>query len=205
MDMEVEAKFCATPSICRQLASLEQLAGYRLHRLDTTSVRDHYYDTPDQALRRHGYALRLRRNGRKIVATLKSLTPATDAGVHRREEYELTLPRETTDVASWPADETRTRVLILTEGHPLERLFSITQRRQKWHIIHEGHVVAELSCDAVEAAAHDAHTNWHELEVELAGAGTETDLSAIIDELRTQLNVTPESRSKYERGLDLLG
>lgn len=202
--MEIEAKFHATPSTCAELFHLKQLTSYNLHWQGTFSMWDRYYDTSDQALRRHGYALRLRRKNRDVIAALKSLTPATEDGVHRREEYEHTLPVETTDVASWPASEVRTRVLILTQAQPLECLFTITQRRQKWHVMHAGRTIAELSCDAVAAATDDAHADWYELEVELLD-GTDMALRAIIDALRTHLDITPEFRSKYERGLDLLG
>src|SRR5208283_5892250 len=69
--------------------------GGAVHRLEAT-----YYDTPDRALFRHGLSLRVRRNGRRFVQTLKR------APVHGqpfvRGEWEAPVNSVTPDLAMLP-------------------------------------------------------------------------------------------------------
>src|SRR3712207_6905174 len=60
-------------------------SGFAIHPEATKELTDTYYDTEDWRIYRAGYALRVRRDGKNVEATMKSLDPAED-GVRRRRE-----------------------------------------------------------------------------------------------------------------------
>ena len=53
---------------------------------ETKELTDTYYDTEDWRFYRAGYALRVRRDGKRVEATMKSLAPPEDGGLKRRRE-----------------------------------------------------------------------------------------------------------------------
>jgi len=79
MGTEIELKFDVEPEARRALASVPALAG----RPRRTLMRSIYFDTPEALLASRGMALRLRREGRRWVQTLKAGTSGT-GGVHSR-------------------------------------------------------------------------------------------------------------------------
>jgi inorganic triphosphatase YgiF len=93
--IERELKFRLTG---RALPRLERLAPER------RSVSSIYYDTPGQRLRRAGVALRLRRDGKRWLQTLKSES-AQHAGLAARAEWETPVRRNALDLCAFPADE----------------------------------------------------------------------------------------------------
>ena len=78
MHIEREIKLSLTP---RVEAALSRLAPNR------RSVASVYYDTPQEALRRAGLAVRLRRDGGRWLQTLKA-EQAPHAGLASRAEWE---------------------------------------------------------------------------------------------------------------------
>lgn len=206
--MEIEAKF-AVPDrpTWRRLAQLRALAGFRLIARGAGQVADRYFDTRDGRLRRSGFACRLRTEGDLIVATLKGLGGAEGA-VHRRTEEEVRLPAWDPDPATWPAGPARDLALELAGGAPLEPLFDLAQRRIRRELCAGERLIAQLSLDFVRlhltALRRPAVSAYYELEVELAGAGQEADLAAVVAELSDVWQLPPEPRSKFERALALL-
>jgi inorganic triphosphatase YgiF len=68
--------------------------------------------------------------------------------------------------------------------------------------------VAELSLDRGQIITGDVHrraVSFLLLEAELLDEGYENDLEKLVWELRTAWRLAPERRSKFERGLALLG
>jgi inorganic triphosphatase YgiF len=83
---EIELKLAVPAAALRPLrARLARLGPHRDQRLETT-----YYDTADLLLARHGMALRLRRDGRRWLQTLK--TGAAQGAFSARGEWETPAP-----------------------------------------------------------------------------------------------------------------
>jgi CHAD domain-containing protein len=82
----------------------------------------------------------------------------------------------------------------------LQPLLSLEQRREVREVLYAQRLVAELSLDTVKSFDQV----YHELEIELKGAGTEYDLAAILDKLTRMPGLKPEPRSKFERALAAL-
>ena len=102
MQVEREIKFSLTPEAARRVARQVRPAGPWRRRM----VSNAYYDTANERLRRAGVALRLRRDGKRRLQTLKVESAA--AGLSTRAEWEMPAPRGRLDVArfrarrSWP-------------------------------------------------------------------------------------------------------
>jgi CHAD domain-containing protein len=223
--MEIEAKF-AIPDweTLARLLGLTALGGYELRPAGKQELVDRYYDTPERAVGRGGYALRLRENKRKgrWRGTVKGLGSA-DGAVHEREEHEVELQGSLLP-AEWPDCPARDVALRLMGAAALEELFAVEQRRVKREIWGNGgnegygkagdsgeggRLVGEWSVDEVRwvalstAPAGGREARGLELEIELAEGGTLDDLEALTTAL-AGFGLRAEGRSKFERGLALI-
>ena len=96
--VEIELKLSIDPTAAAALRAHPALRALARGRARTASVVSTYYDTPDQRLKRAGVALRLRRDGRRWLMTVKG-APSTDAasGIVSRLEFEWPLARPQID------------------------------------------------------------------------------------------------------------
>jgi len=206
--IEIEAKFSVPDrATFDQLCQLNTLAGYGLESAGVKQVHDRYLDTADRAFLRAGYALRLREKDGAQIATLKGLGGAdARSGIHQRAEYEVAVSAP--DPAAWPASPARELALEIGRGRPVQELFSLRQERHLRRLRAEAAggspPIAEMSLDVVTTTVSGAEHVYLELEIELLEAGASTDLHTLADELRTVWGLTPEPRSKFERGLQQL-
>jgi triphosphatase len=96
----------------------------------TKELTDTYYDTEDWRLYRAGYALRVRRDGKSVEATMKALAPAEDSGLKKRREISEPLRSggvKTLTNARGPVGE---RLRLLAGPRDLRRLFEVRTRRK---------------------------------------------------------------------------
>lgn len=196
--MEVEAKFLIQDTqTYHDLQMMERLGYFSISTPRVEDMCDTYLDTPDRSLLRSGYACRQREQDGCAVISLKSLHGA-EGNIHRREEVEAPLARIEIPPEHWPDSAARQRVLALID--PLMRLqplLYLKQRRLVREVLYAQRIVAEFSLDTV--TSYDQV--YHELEIELKGAGTEYDLAAILEKLAQMPGLQPEPRSKFERAL----
>ena len=126
--MEIEAKFSVPDeTVFQRLLEAEALAGFELGPPTVARLYDLYLETPDWAILRQGYALRIRRQAGRYRATIKSLGSA-EASIHRRAEYETDLPAPLPP-DEWPTGTARDLALRLCDRAPLEQLFALEQTR----------------------------------------------------------------------------
>ena len=186
--METEAKFVlpgARP--LHKFRDADSLCGYTLGPGRVQRVRD---------------ALRQRETLAQVTYTLKGLGGVQGA-THRREEIDLALPEALPPVA-WPDSPLRARVLALAGQAPLMPLFLLLQRRTQRPIITGDRLIAEMSLDAVRVTAGGQRQSYYELEIELAPAGSEADLSRLVACLEGQHGLASQPTSKFERALALV-
>lgn len=167
LDMtEIELKFLIDAKEARRLKSrISGLAGLEAP-LTTHNLRSVYYDTPAGDLGRAGIALRLRRDGRRWVQTVKAKT-RHQAGLQAGLEAECAAPAGRLDLDRIPDADLRTQVTDLVANQPLAPVCETAMRRILGKVALEGQGRAELAIDAGEIKAGEAAREFRELEIEL--------------------------------------
>ena len=162
--------------------------------VEQTSV---YFDTPEHALRKGGYSLRIRDADGRRTQTVKATTPAS-AGLFARSEWER-LVEDDNPVLD---HSTPLQNQIGKELEGLAPLFEVVVERRKW-VVTEGQSEIEIALDKGFIRAADRHVPICEIELELKGGGIE----GIFDLARKLGGVVAfhfEVMTKAERGYRLL-
>ncbi|HYN47477.1 MAG TPA: CYTH domain-containing protein, partial [Candidatus Nanopelagicales bacterium] len=198
--VEIELKYrVADATAATRLARARTLGPFRAAgRSRQVQVEDRYLDTADGALRRAGWAVRLRRGPAMTILSVKSTTPAADA-LHRREELEgpagLSL-----DPHAWPPSPARSLVLEHAGDAPLLEVVTVRQLRRTRTLADETAEV-ELSIDEVAVVSGGRVVDrFVELEAELR-RGPATALDALAAVFADDPDLTAEPASKLERAL----
>ncbi len=200
--MEIEAKFSVPDEdTWLKLQTINTLAGYTLSAGTTKHVHDTFVDTPDQLILASRQVCRQREVDGRIVMTLKS-DHQVEGAVHRREEWEVTLPHAL-PIEQWPPSVIRERLLGLVGRTALVPLFDQHQTRIVRWVTQADRVVAEMSVDRVDLSIKGYTQHYFEVEIELKDAGAEEDLAALIACLSSEWGLAPEPRSKFSRALAL--
>lgn len=156
-----------------------------------------YFDTPAQDLARSGCSLRIRKEGRKRIQTVK-MTGGTGAGGFARREWERTVRG-----AKPVLDENNpVKALLGARVDELQPRFEIVTLRSLWMIESHGTAV-EMSLDRAEARAGDATEKFSEIELELK-QGDEAELFALARRIGRLAPVRLGMISKAERAQRLL-
>lgn len=161
----------------------------------TAQLVNIYYDTPDLALRKSGVAVRLRRQGRIWLQTVKC-AGSSAGGLSVRPEWETPYLGHF-DFSSVDDESVRKR---LQSKHFLPRLvpvFETSFRRTTWTF---GDVL--MMFDRGWIAADGRREAISEVELELAGGEVGT-LFTLAETLAERLPLLPAPLSKAERGLRL--
>ncbi len=198
MATEIELKFDLEPQSRRKLAAATALAGTNPRRM---TMRSLYFDTPDRSLAKREMALRLRREGRRWVQTLKAGRSGT-GGLHDRDEWEHVRPGPTLD-------------LSLLEETPLARLagpkdlqerlgpvFEVRVTRTTWRVAPEPGSRLEVAFDTGEVASGEKTAPICEVEIECL----EGDPARAFDlavKLMEEVQLHPSATSKAQRGYRL--
>ena len=159
-----------------------------------------YYDTESQDLRRNDIALRLRRDGKRWVQTIKGRGGAT-AGLHRRYEWEVPVLSAQPDFTkiSDPAVFSLFDSASLREKlHPI---FTTEFNRSKRMLrLPDGEV--EFCLDRGSITAGEATILFSEIELELK-SGSPASLFQLALDMLAIISIRVENRSKAERGYAL--
>lgn len=155
-----------------------------------------YYDTPDLELHRIGMALRIRRDGKRWIQTLKG-GGSVHAGLHVRNEWETMVPVARLDFER-----------LVECGAPrfppklrsrLQRIFSTDFVRTTYDLTYEGSEI-ELCMDVGEISSGDASCPISEIELELK-SGESVQLFnfalALIDVVPLEIEVTSKAAYGY--------
>lgn len=194
---EIELKFQVPPTQAAALARAVATASAQVIRLQAA-----YADTTDRRLAAAGLALRLRREGRRWVQTLKG----RGDGLMARPEHEVPVAGG----AALPAFDAKRHaglpvgerlIALLADGAPLQVLYRTDIRRTLRRLRSAGAMV-ELAHDRghIEAAGQRLAVN--ELEFELL-AGPSAALVALAGRWVVRHGLWWDVRTKSERGFRL--
>ncbi|MCW5633639.1 MAG: CYTH and CHAD domain-containing protein [Rubrivivax sp.] len=218
--MEIELKLALEAAGAPALRAHPLLAHYRLRPPRTATVENRYFDTPALDLwRRGGIELRLRRDGRRHLQTVKRL-PDPQArgagGLHRLDEWEAPLAGNALDLpamlAAMPAgaDDVVAALRTAAQARLAERVVT-RYRRTTWLLRSALGDEVELVLDVGEVRAGTSSLPLCEVELELK-AGHERALFELASALQAGapghgiagLPLRPDARGKAARGFALL-
>jgi triphosphatase len=198
VNQEVELKLLATAGELELLREAPVFARYALDKGVAHKLEAIYYDTPDCSLLKNGLSLRVRRNGRRFVQTLKR------APVHGqpfvRGEWETAVVSSVPDLSSLPVSEIGAPLDGLTVN-ALDPVFVTKVRRRTQRLELPGAII-EVAFDQGSIEAGERAEPIAEVELELKAGD-----SGVIYDLGLQLlEIAPlriGTLSKSDRGYDL--
>ncbi len=201
---EIELRF-QVPATARRAVE----AGVATATAQYTRMQAIYFDTPDRRLAKAGLALRLRKEGRKWVQTLKAGDPHT----MQRFEHNVARPRLAADVHAGslqpdPAQQDGTeggdllaRALRSEQGEPAAALSALfrTDIRRCHRVVRTTNGSVELAFDVGFIIAGARRLPVCELEIELL-RGSPSAVIAVASRWVARHGLWLEVRSKAERG-----
>lgn len=193
---EVELKFLV-PAPARAGVIAEMARGSATPQRISLAAR--YLDTEDRRLARQGMALRLRREGRQWMQTLK----ARGTNSLERFEHEVLRPSASHDASEHAGTQVGDQLITLlrrasTDGVELGVRFQTEVRRTTRKIRTRGAFV-EIAFDEGRLTSALAAERIREIEFELL-SGSATAMLALAERWRKRFGLIYDPRSKAERG-----
>ena len=198
---ELELKILvAADDIGKAQSALSAMAGRP--RGARSSLTSTYYDTPEQTLRHNDLELRVRRQGRRFIQTVKENAVAGD-DVLTRGEWEDRIRGEVPDLA---APESGSHLVPALAADALRPLFTTVVQRTHFDLSPKPGSRIEVAIDRGEIRAADGAITEpiHEIELELKDG----DPVVVWDVALRLLEIVPlriGTVSKAERGYRLAG
>ncbi len=205
--MEIELKYrIENEAIIEKIFTDPYLAGIKDERTEEElEMHAVYFDTEDRRLYREGIAFRVRKEGGRIVGTLK-WNGSSEDGMHKREEINVPVRDEeklrTPDIQIFNQSEMCEVLENIVGKRTLLPVMDICFVRRQMRV-DTGRSISELSVDRGQVICGGKTAPISELEIELY-SGEEEDFLALGRRLAEKYQLQPEDTSKYKRGLDLM-
>lgn len=206
MAIETELKLRIAPDAARALSRHPALRAVKRGRSRTKRLISTYFDTADDTLARAGIALRLRRDGRHWLQTVKGPADASGAGgLSSRPEFEWPVPGGVLDPLRFATTPFR-RTLAKAERSGLAPRFTTDITRTVVPLSFADSTMALLCIDVGEVRTSDAgparRAAVSEIEIELE-AGDPQRLYELAHALAADMPLAIDSASKAARGYAL--
>lgn len=173
-------------------------AGYRLVADGFEKHHDTYFDDDFKSLESAGWGLRKRKLKNKTLATLKH-KGSQNQGLSERHEIEAEFTND------WPP-AIQTKLLGITV-HDLSAKLELKVTRTQYRIFDDFKLLATLYFDEVSAnyPHSEQEVSFSEAEFEAAPETTNDTLKALADLVDPIARLNPNSSTKLERAIALLG
>ena len=191
--MEIEFKLRLPPTAVAALLADPLLAGAKSTRKQLDNI---YFDTPAFDLAQAKISLRLRKDGRRWLQTVKSGGSAT-AGLHQRQELEFPVARQALDWA--PLAGTPFADQLAPFQSTVAAQFRTRFDRQLWRLRGPNGAEIELAIDQGHILAGQQQQDLCEVELELK-SGPVGDLFTTALALSARHPLVLDNRSKAQRG-----
>jgi triphosphatase len=177
--------------------------------LGPESVRnmvDTYFETDDWRLMRAGYALRVRRCGDRLEATMKALDGGDGSHRRRREISDAITPGDPQRAIERASGPLADRIHAVAGRRVLGPILEIRTRRRVRPLIVDGCPAGELALDrtVIPGGAGAESARLERVEVEV-GEGTVDALAPFVEALEAGCLLQPAACSKLETGMRALG
>jgi len=201
MNNEMELKGVFNVEQLEQLKSLSAIRELAVDKAVSRILTTTYFDTPDHALHKHGYSLRVRKIGKTYTQCLKRQSEPLGA-IIGRTEWEAELPNQIPQINLLENKKIRAKINRLADDN-LQAIFQSVVRRQSRKLTFDDGTTVSLDIDVGEVTAGEAVQPICEFELELLSGS-----AARIFELAATINQTVQFRtstvSKAARGYSLL-
>lgn len=165
-------------------------------------LRATYFDTADHALRAHGAALRVRREGRAWVQCFKG-AGSYAGGLHRRDEHEALVEKAKVDASKLPIEGPWGELLRSKLDHRhLEPLFTTDVHRKRMIVHGENGAEIEVALDQGAVRCGRKRRQLCELELELR-AGDPVEIFRLARSFLERVPLRVEPLNKAEHGYQL--
>ncbi len=165
-----------------------------------------YFDTDDYILSKNDIAMRVRMEGNRIVATLK-WGGKSEGGLHIRGEINVPVNDQACfinpDPQIFSESEVGQELLSLIGFKSVHSIIETNFIRSRFRV-DDGNGIMEISIDQGEIITAEGTAPISELEIELF-SGEQESLEEITKKIAGKYGLEAESKSKYARGLELLG
>jgi triphosphatase len=199
MDTENEIKFEVSPHDLQKLAATRILKRADGRPAKQKYLVSTYFDTPKQKLRQNGVSLRVRREGKKHLQTVKT---SNDAISFRRGEWESKLANDEPDLRA--ARGTALQPLISKKlKRDLKPIFATHVHRTFIPLRPRNGSRVELALDEGHVRAGQKSAPLAEVELELKKGGV-TDLFKAARVVAKLVPVKLALKSKSQQGYDLI-
>ena len=213
MGREIELKLTIDRADVDRFIHHSLISRYLAGPVTQKRLVNHYFDTPDQMLRKNHAALRVRWDGDVYIQTLKHKGRGRN-GLTDREEWEWPLKGPGLDVALVPMDFWPAAVRSRLDT--LMPLFETNFERTLWPLVipvgsfpgirTPAKVEMALDEGKIRAAASRCNSEDKILEVELELMEGDSDILCLLwEQLAVEIRLKPGDLSKAERGYRLLG
>ncbi len=205
---EIELKLRLDPAAVTKLKRHPALAALQRGDARRSRVVSTYLDTPDFRLADAGVALRLRRDGRQWLQTVKGpANPDSGGGLASRPEYEWSLPGPRIDPLRLATTPWRALFAKAKRKGGLEPRFTTDFVRTTIPLVFPDSTMAHACIDVGAIRTGDSaaaeKTSLCELELELE-AGDSARLFELARALAADLPLAVEPASKAARGIALV-
>jgi inorganic triphosphatase YgiF len=201
MAAEVELKILLDAAGAKRLRNRAAALAQSGESIRNQSLNAVYYDTVDRALSAQRIALRVRKEGRRWVQTVKA-GAGVIGGLSRVEEWEAPAPGGRLDLDLIPDPAARAAIDAACDGAPLGPVFETAFRRGSVRLPGPHGGVVELAIDIGEIRAAGRAAPMAEAELELI-EGDARDLFAVARTLFPEGPMRFSRRNKAARGFAL--
>lgn len=199
--MEIELKLLIAPADVSRLRRFAAPAGWTRGAPQHKHLLSIYFDTEDSFLRQRGIALRVRRDGRRWIQTVKG-GGSVKAGLHSRSEFEAQVAHDHPDFTKIDDPELSALFASPEVLGRLKPVFTTDFKRTLWLLESPAGERVEMALDLGEIRAGAATAAISEVELELK-AGTPAALYEAALALIERVPLRLENTSKAERGYAL--
>ena len=161
-----------------------------------------YFDTKDMDLSKNDMAYRVRREGDRLVASLK-WGGGSEGALHKREEINIPVNDTKPNPVIFEACDIGPDMMKIISGKELQPLVDMHIERKRFRVEIDD-TLLEISIDGGEIKTVNGSVPVNEVEIELF-SGPEEGMMKIGQMLMEKYDLVSEKRSKFYRGLILLG
>ncbi|MDR0519370.1 MAG: CYTH domain-containing protein [Clostridiales Family XIII bacterium] len=170
---------------------------------DTIAMKAAYFDTDDRLLMKNDIAFRIRKEGDRLVGTLKWRDRDMGiSGLYARDEISVPVADASCFLSPDPyifKDSNEGQAMLeALSGQPLVLIFETVFTRRRFRIDSSG-TICEVSLDTGEIIAGDLRAPIQELEIEMF-SGNRDELIRIGGKVAESYGLEPEPLSKFARG-----